>query len=73
MPVIKCSNGKYRIGSGACIYDSKEKAESAYRGYLASKNENMKYEISSLEEGLKLIGSELNEQKKIVIKYDSNK
>ncbi len=26
MPVIKCSNGKFRIGSGQCIYDTKEKA-----------------------------------------------
>ncbi len=38
MPVIRCSNGKYRIGSGDCIYDSKSKAVRAYRGYLASKH-----------------------------------
>jgi hypothetical protein len=37
MPVRKCANGKYRIGSGPCIYDSKAKAEKAYRGYKASK------------------------------------
>ena len=37
MPVLKCPDGKYRIGHGKCIYDSKEKAERAYRGYLASK------------------------------------
>ena len=37
MPVRKCPNGKYRIGSGKCIYDSKAKAERAYRGYLASR------------------------------------
>ena len=36
MPVHKCPNGKYRIGSGKCIYDSKEKAERAYKGYLAA-------------------------------------
>jgi len=34
MPVIKCSNGKYRIGSGPCMYRSKSKAQRAYRAYL---------------------------------------
>lgn len=30
MPIYKCaSNGKWRIGSGACIYDTKEKATKA--------------------------------------------
>lgn len=38
MPVRKCSNGKYRIGSGDCVYNSKESAERAYRAYLAKKN-----------------------------------
>ena len=36
MPVHKCSNGKFRIGSGPCMYRSQGKAEKAYRGYLAS-------------------------------------
>lgn len=36
MPVIKCSNGKYRIGSGFCIYDTKEKAEKVWKAILAS-------------------------------------
>ena len=35
MPVIKCSNGKYRIGSGACIYDTEEKATEVYQAILA--------------------------------------
>jgi hypothetical protein len=30
MPVIKCSNGKYRIGTGACIYDTYEKASEVW-------------------------------------------
>lgn len=30
MPVIKCSNGKYRIGGGSCIYESEEKAQKAW-------------------------------------------
>lgn len=76
MPVHKCPNGKFRIGSGGCNFDSKAKAEAAYRGYLAKKHkgerENLKYEISSLEEDLKLIGLELSKQKKIVIKHGTN-
>lgn len=36
MPVLKCSNGKYRIGSGSCIYDTKEKANEVWRAILAS-------------------------------------
>jgi len=36
MPVIKCSNGKYRIGSGACIYDTEEKATEVWQAILAS-------------------------------------
>lgn len=36
MPVIKCSNGKYRIGSGACIYDTEEKATKVWQAILAS-------------------------------------
>jgi hypothetical protein len=35
MPVIKCNNGKYRIGSGACIYDTEEKATEVYQAILA--------------------------------------
>ncbi len=38
MPVKKCSNGKYRIGSGKCKYDSKKSAEKAYKAYLAKKH-----------------------------------
>ena len=37
MPVRKCSNGKYRIGDGDCIYKSKASAERAYAGYRAAK------------------------------------
>lgn len=36
MPVIKCSNGKYRIGEGKCIYDTKEKADEVWKAILAS-------------------------------------
>lgn len=37
MPVIKCSNKKYRIGKGSCIYKTKDSAERAYKGYLGAK------------------------------------
>ena len=37
MPVLKCSNGKYKIGSGKCMYKSKAAANRAYKAYLAQK------------------------------------
>jgi hypothetical protein len=36
MPVIKCSNGKWRIGNGACIYETQEKATEVWQAILAS-------------------------------------
>jgi hypothetical protein len=36
MPVIKCSNGKWRIGSGGCIYDTEKKATEVWQAILAS-------------------------------------
>ena len=38
MPVKKCSSGKYKIGSGKCMYKSKSKAKRAYRAYRAKKH-----------------------------------
>lgn len=38
MPVRKCSNGKYRIGSGKCMYTTKKAADKAYKAYRAKKN-----------------------------------
>lgn len=35
MPVHSCGGGKYRIGTGKCMYDSKAAAERAWRGYMA--------------------------------------
>lgn len=37
MPVSKSGN-KWRIGKGPAIYDTKAKAEKAYRGYLGAKH-----------------------------------
>lgn len=36
MPVIKCTNGNWRIGSGACIYETEEKADEVWKAILAS-------------------------------------
>ena len=48
MPVSKCSNGKWKIGTGTCMYDSKAKAEKAYKGYIAKKHmHELKYEIET--------------------------
>jgi hypothetical protein len=38
MPVIKCSNGKYRIGSGGCVYETEEKAMQVWKAILAGGN-----------------------------------
>ena len=35
MPITQCSNGKYRIGDGQCMYESHESARRAYVAYLA--------------------------------------
>lgn len=37
MPVIKCRDGTYRIGGGPCVYESKAKAEKAWRAVKAKK------------------------------------
>ena len=51
MPVHKCPNGKYRIGSGKCMYDSKAKAEKAYKGYMAHKHmHEAKHDLEEIRE-----------------------
>jgi hypothetical protein len=37
MPVVRCKNGKYRIGNGPCVYKTKAAADRAYRAYRAKK------------------------------------
>ena len=39
MPVLKCPNGKYRIGGGPCVYESRADAERAYTAYRAKTHE----------------------------------
>lgn len=36
MPVTKCQNGKYRIGSGSCIYETEEAAQRAWAAIRVS-------------------------------------
>ena len=35
MPVMKCPNGKWKIGTGQCMFHSKELAVKAYQAYLS--------------------------------------
>jgi len=37
-PIVKCPNGKYKIGEGKCMYDSKKKALEVQRAIYAQKN-----------------------------------
>lgn len=67
MPVSKCSNGKWKIGTGKCMYDSKAKAEKAYKGYMAKKHmHEMKYEIKNTLKDLGIMGKKLKKLKKII-------
>jgi len=38
MPVIKWGNGKWRVGQGQCIYDTKEKATEVYQAIISQGN-----------------------------------
>ena len=40
MPIYRCSNGKYRIGEGECMYTSRSNAERAYVAYLAEEGDD---------------------------------
>lgn len=40
MPIRRCENGKWKIGSGPCMYTSKNAAEKAYAAYRAKKHSN---------------------------------
>ena len=37
MPVLKSSNGKWRIGKGKAVYKTKSAAQRAYKAYLVKK------------------------------------
>jgi hypothetical protein len=36
MPIIKCSNGKWKVGQSACIYETREQAVKVWQAILAS-------------------------------------
>ena len=56
MPVIKCKNNKYRIGTGPCVFTSKEKAERAYAAYRAkSHTESIPYDAEFEEVTLEML------------------
>ena len=38
MPVFKCPGNKWRIGTGPCVFGTKEKAQKSYRAYLWKKH-----------------------------------
>lgn len=67
MPVLKCSNGKWRVGSSACIYDTKEKAIKAYQailaqGKMAAPKVSLDYDgVLSTDKGKKLLKKLLSE------------
>lgn len=67
MPVRKCSNGKWRVGSGACIYDTKEKAIKVYQAILAqgkfeAKKVSLDYDgVLSTDKGKELLKRLLSE------------
>lgn len=63
MPVHKCPNGKWKIGSGGCNFDSKEKAEVAYKAYLAKKDSKHEQEIvySNIDKMIDSIDKEISE------------
>ncbi|MEE9439565.1 MAG: hypothetical protein V3V14_11235 [Saprospiraceae bacterium] len=61
MPVHKCPNGKYRIGSGGCNFDSKEKAEAAYKAYLAKKDSKNEKKNANIDSMIDAIDKEITE------------
>ena len=48
MPIYACSNGKYRIGDGECIYTSRASAERAYVAYLAQEGDSKAADINKI-------------------------
>lgn len=62
MPVKYCKeNGKYRIGDGKCMYDTKAKAEKAYKAYRIKKHmHEIKEKILEEKKELAKIREEVN-------------
>jgi hypothetical protein len=47
MPIYKCGNKKYRIGTGKCMYKSRASAERAYAAYRAASHAEVRTEYIS--------------------------
>lgn len=71
MPVKKCSNGKFRIGSGPCMYKTKASAERAFAAYKAKEHslEEVKEMILEQKKDLEQIRKKLQEKKNSYEKY----
>jgi len=41
MPITKCSNGKYRIGTGSCVYDTEQQAAKVWAAIQIAMAEGM--------------------------------
>lgn len=48
MPIYACSNGKYRIGDGECMYTSRDSAERAYAAYLAQEGDKKAIDMNKV-------------------------
>lgn len=48
MPIYACTNGKYRIGDGECIYTSRANAERAYAAYLAQEGDSKAADMNKI-------------------------
>jgi len=44
VPCTKCPNGKWKLGSGKCMYESKEKCESAWKAARAKKHSSSQHQ-----------------------------
>lgn len=59
MPVMKCANGKWKIGKGGkCQYDDKATADRAYKGYLGAKYSGAVVSRALLEQDITLTPNE---------------
>ena len=59
MPVMKCKDGKFKIGKrGKCVYKDKATAERAYKGYLGAKHSAKNVSDALLEQDISLTPAE---------------
>jgi len=73
MPVFKCSDDKFRIGTGKCIYDSKEKADKAFQGFRKTVRESFdKASLNEEEPNVTLTDKELQAMLDARIRRDAS-